>query len=638
MENEKQNDVVEDLIVNNEPTTESASVPETLVIETAPVVEEQLEEVLEPVSVENNVDAPVVDNNNIEGEVATNNEVILEPVPSQAQVNDSMSPALAVDTPVDVNVVEVAPVPAVEEPVLVENPNLTDVSAANIDVPNINSGIATDTPEQMPAPVVNPVDGGSTVDALEKPKKKKTGLIIGIIVVLVAVIAVVGVFVAKSMMSNPYKIFTTLVDEGYTEVANILKEADKKSIKYNFDDTLVLNGNIKLNSSMTELESYLAYDYDYKIGLDPKGEKVEAGLSMNKDGQAQLDVFLYIIKNMIYIKSDKAYDKVLYSQSDENVFVDVNFDEYKTNYTIDDVNKLIELYLGYVKKAVKEDKFTTEEGTVKYEGKDLEVNKIKYELTKDEQYEFANSIYESMKADNEFKGLVKKITGLTDEDYADFLDDMKPESSDYENADTATFYIYTTGFFPSVVGIGMTSGKTVMDFVGDDEKAEFAFTENGVVVNANIKDNVIDGKFQDGKSSTTFKITTKETDKTTNADVELGLTQEGKTINLNFSINNEKVNDKKVTNKLTVNLKVPMDGDTLSVGAVLTNNLEIGAKVVDVDTTGAVLLETLTDADLQVIYNNVKAASTGSPLELLFLLLEANTEPVEPFVDYNIVG
>ena len=74
-------------------------------------------------------------------------------------------------------------------------------------------------------------------------------------------------------------------------------------------------------------------------------------------------------------------------------------------YVDEYINKLIELYFGYIKKAVKEDKFTTEDGTVKYDNKDLEVTKIKYEMNSNDQFEFANSIYESMKNDNEFKEL-----------------------------------------------------------------------------------------------------------------------------------------------------------------------------------------------------------------------------------------
>lgn len=645
MENEKQNDVVEDLIVTNESTTEPASVPETLATETTPVVEEQPEVILEPVSVENNVEAPVVENNVVEGESATNTEVILEPVPSQAEVvlepapEAVVTPEVAPETPVaaEANPTEVptdAPVVApVDAPAVVDPVTPTDVPATNMDVPNVNPGVGTDA--TTPTPVAP--EGNATPAAVEeKPKKKKTGLIIGIIVALVIVIAVVAVFVVKSAMNNPYKVFNALVDKGYTEVSTALKEADAKSIKYNFDDTAVIEGNVKVNSDYEAIKPYLAYDYDYKLGLDPKGEKVELGLSMNKDGQVTIDGFIYIIKNMMYIKSDKAYNKVLSYQNEESIFADINFDEYKTNYTVDDVNKLLELYLGYVKGAVKEDKFTTEKGTVKYNGADLEVNKIKYEMTKDEQYEFANSVYESMKADNEFKTLYMKITGCTAEEYAEELEDMKPEQDAYKEAETQTYYIYTEGFFPTVVGVGLTEGANVMNLVGKDEKYELTVTGKDSTLNATINGDVIEGSMSEEGTNMSFKLTLKETDKGASADLKMSMTEEGQSYSVSVTMTNEKVNDKSVTTKLSLSATMPMETETLTIGADIENKVTIGGEVANVNTTGAVDVNTLTEADYQTIYNNIKTASAGSPLELVIMLLESEMNTEEPEVQYNI--
>ena len=372
MENEKQNDVVEDLALDNQLTIDTTSVPETLVTEAAPVMSEV--------------------------------------------------------------------VPVVENQPIVNNVN---VPATNMDVPNVNPGVGGDVVNPA-LEVAMPMDNSAAVVVPEQPKKKKTGLIIGIIVVLLVVIAaVVTVFVIKSMRSNPYKIFNAVVDKGYVEISTTLKEVDKKLIKYNLDDSIVMSGNVKLNSNIPDISSYLTYDYDYRLGFDPNKEQIDLSLGMKKDNQVVIDGLLSIVKDTLYIKSDKAYDKVLYAKNEESVFAGLNFDDYKNNVNVDDVNKLIELYLGYVKKAVKEDKFTTEDGTVKYNNKELEVTKIKYEMNGNDQFEFANSVYESMKNDNEFKELVKKITGLKDEDYNEFITVLKPIQDEYANSKTITYYIYT---------------------------------------------------------------------------------------------------------------------------------------------------------------------------------------------------
>lgn len=608
MENEKQNDVVEDLTLNNQPTTDTTSAPETLVTDAAPVINEQPEVVLEPVAVENNVETPVVDNN---VEVAVNNEVILEPVPSQAQMEGEqvVEPSLTETVPVVENV---------------------DVPNANMDVPNVNPGVGGDVVNPTPE-VAMPMDNGAAVVTPEQPKKKKTGLIIGIIVALLIVIAVVAVFVVRSMKSNPYKIFNALVDKGYVEISTTLKEADKKSIKYNLDDSIVVSGNVKLNSNMTEIASYLDYDYDYRLGFDPKKEQIDLSLGMNKDNQVVINGLLSIVRDTLYIKSDKAYDKVLYAKNDESLFADVNFDEYKTNVTVDDVNKLIELYLGYIKKAVKEDKFTTEDGTVKYNGKELEVTKIKYEMNSNDQYEFANSIYESMKSDNEFKELVKKITGIKDDEYSELIGELMPTQEEYAESKTITYYIYTQGFFPEVVGFGVVEGDIVADFIMEDEKGELTITGDGDTLKATVNDDVIEGSLTGKTENITFKIVTKETEKTMGADIDFGLTEDGQSVDVKLSVNFEKVSDKKVTTTYDASVSTNALGNDLTVGIQLKNDVEIGAKLGEVNPVGAVDINTLTDADLAVILNNIKTATVGTPLELLFTIMEE-----EPVVEYNI--
>ena len=582
MENEKQNDVVEDLTIINQATLDTNSNPETL-----------------------------------DSEVAVNNEVILEPVPSQAQIEGVQVPESSL-----VEATEVVGDQSVPENV--------DVPATNIDVPNVNPVVGGDVVNPNPEAAI-PMENSTVYVAPEQPKKKKTGLIIGIIVVLLVVIAVVAVLVVKSMKSNPYKIFNALIDKGYVEISTTLKEADKKIIKYNLDDSIVVSGNVKLNSDKAEIASYFAYDYDYRLGFDPKKEQIDFSLGMNKDNQVIINGLLSIVKDTIYIKSDKAYDKVLYAKNDESLFAGVNFDEFKTNANVDDINKLIELYFGYIKKAVKEDKFTTEDGTVKYDNKDLEVTKIKYEMNSNDQFEFANSIYESMKNDNEFKELVKKITSIKDDEYNELIGDLKPTQEEYKDSKTITYYIYTQGFFPEVVGFGVVGDEIVSDFIIEGEKGELTVTSSGDTLKATINDNVIEGTLKGKTENMTFKVVIKETDNTMEADIDFGLTEDGQSLDAKIIVKYEKLSDKKVTTTYDANISTNALGTELVAGIKLTNEVEIGGKLGEVNPVGAVDINTLTDADFAVILNNIKAATVGTPLELLFLILEE-----QPEVEYNI--
>lgn len=646
MGNEKQNDV-EELLVDNEPATESVNVPETLDINSEPVVEENIEVLIENEGEDNKVE--VLEEEKA-SEVSNNDEVILEPVPSQAQmtgvtenVQEISAPPVQevvteVATPVEeanvaaVSTEEVQNVENVSEAVQprVENTNSTEVSTVavnvdvpatnmdapnvNSDVPNVNSEVVAEVANSNPAPVVNNVDPGT--------KKSKAGLIIGIIIALLVAIAIlVGVVVIKSM-STPYNIFNALVDRGYEEISTNLKELDQKYIKYNMEDTIVTNGNIKINSNLSDYSQYFAYDYDYKVGLDPKNKQVEVAAAIKKDNQVAIDVFMHLIGEKLYIKSDKAYNKVLYSNLGENVFDEINFDELKTNYTVDDINKLIELYFGYIKKAVKEDKFVTEKATIKYENKELEVKKHLYEMNNNEQFEFANSIYEDIKNDNEFKSLVKKITNLTDEEYNEILTEMKPEKEDYEEVKPISFYIYTKGLFPSVVGFGMADADNSINFIGEeDEKIEYAYVSKNLNVSGFINGDVIEGTATAGSDNVTYKATMRETENSIGANIEVKLTIEDTPVNVKFDFETKKVNEKKMTNKFSGEVKLNMaDMGDITVGADITNDIEIGAKLGELDVTNAVDMETLPESEQAVILNNIMEAATGTPLELIFNL------------------
>ena len=129
----------------------------------------------------------------------------------------------------------------------------------------------------------------------------------------------------------------------------------------------------------------------------------------------------------------------------------------------------------------------------------------------------------------------------------------------------------------------------------------------------------------------TFKVVIKETDNTMEADIDFGLTEDGQSLDAKIIVKYEKLSDKKVTTTYDANISTNALGTELIAGIKLTNEVEIGGKLGEVNPVGAVDINTLTDADFAVILNNIKAATVGTPLELLFLILEEQQE-----VEYNI--
>ena len=252
-------------------------------------------------------------------------------------------------------------------------------------------------------------------------------------------------------------------------------------------------------------------------------------------------------------------------------------------------------------------------------------------MNSNDQFEFANSIYESMKNDNEFKELVKKITSVKDDKYNELIGDLKPTQEEYKDSKTITYYIYTQGFFPEVVGFGVVEDEIVTDFIIEGEKGELTVTGSGDTLKATINDNVIEGTLKGKTENMTFKVVIKETDNTMEADIDFGLTEDGQSLDAKIIVKYEKLSDKKVTTTYDANISTYALGTELIAGIKLTNEVEIGGKLGEVNPVGAVDINTLTDADFAVILNNIKAATVGTPLELLFLILEEQQE-----VEYNI--
>jgi len=219
-------------------------------------------------------------------------EIVADNVEKELPIDEGKSEV--VDSTEEVTKDETSIGEVVEESVIENVPNV-DTVVASVDVPVIEKTVEPVINDS----VVNDVSLDNSGNS--KPKSKmKTGLIIGLVVLLIAIVG--GVFGYKMYVSNPLKLYKSVLNNGYEYFSGVLDEFDKNTIKYNFDESIVIDGKLKLNSDLEELSPYTGYDYGFKLGLDPKQEKVEVGLSMNKDGQVTLDGFMYLINNFIYMK------------------------------------------------------------------------------------------------------------------------------------------------------------------------------------------------------------------------------------------------------------------------------------------------------------------------------------------------
>jgi len=553
-------------------------------------------------------------------------EIVADNVEKELPIDEGKSEV--VDSTEEVTKDETSIGEVVEESVIENVPNV-DTVVASVDVPVIEKTVEPVINDS----VVNDVSLDNSGNS--KPKSKmKTGLIIGLVVLLIAIVG--GVFGYKMYVSNPLKLYKSVLNNGYEYFSGVLDEFDKNTIKYNFDESIVIDGKLKLNSDLEEISPYTGYDYGFKLGLDPKQEKVEVGLSMNKDGQVTLDGFMYLINNFIYMKSDKLYDKVLFTKSEEDIFAEINFDEIKADYNYKDIDKLLEKFTGYIENSLIEDNFKKEDGTVKLDGKSVKVTKVIYSINGNTAYEMITSITNDMKKDEEFIDLLVKISGLEKKEIKESLDSIEINKEDFSGEETVDFCIYTKGFFAKVIGFGVEVEDVTMSYVSDNDRSEFSVVNEESILTAVTEKGVTKGSLKvEGVEYLTFKYSSEQKDKTAKSSLEIAVNEDGEKINIIIDMESKNVNDKRAESKLGIDIKYVGATQSMNFGIDFEYNIEVGAKVGDVNTTGAVDMNTLSEVELQKILTNLEKAVEGTPLEILFLNEEDDDYYYDDDYDYN---
>lgn len=460
---------------------------------------------------------------------------------------------------------------------------------------------------------------------VEKKHKDKKLIILILVVLLIALV----IFGIKLYLGDSKVLLKGALNRGYTSISELLDEIEKNELDYNSNESMVMNGNLKLNTNLEELAQYTDYTYDFNIGMDLKAEQMEVGLSMNKDNQTVINGLAHVIKNIAYLKSDKIYPQMLYMDMGSNMFEEMKEETTQTiNY--DDVDKLVNKFTMYLDNAFNRDAFTKEEATIKVNGNDVVVTKHNYEFNEENSYDFMSSILTSIKEDEEFIELLAKVTSVDIEEIKEMLNEETIEKEDFEGMEKFNFCLYTKGFFPTVVGLELYDSETSMLATKDGEREELVIKSSDFNMNLVTENDVTTGSVKsEGEEVMSFKLTAQKSGQTTTEIVEFDVKN---IFNGKVELKTDRISDKKMEMTVSANLEMPAEEGTTTLGADFNYSLAIGGKLSEINTEGAVDFNTLTEADLQQISTNFTNAIAGTPLELLLTL--SDTE--EPAVDYRI--
>lgn len=459
-----------------------------------------------------------------------------------------------------------------------------------------------------------------------KPTNKKIKNIDFIIVILGILLVILVIAGYKSYLENSTVLFKTTINKGYNELSELLTDSKEKSFEYNYDEPIVINGNLKTSTNMEELISYLSYNYDFNIGLDPKTKKINLDFAMNNENEPIIDSLFYLTSDKLYIKADKIYSQVLYSDIDYNIFEKLNTEEQQSTYK--DIDKLVEKMATYLKDALNDSDFVKENEKIKINNHEINATKHIYKIDSNEAYRLAKSINNSIKEDQEFIEILAKITSTKKSEIEKELKEYSVDKEDYEDIEEVNLNIYTTGFFPKLLGMGISTTTTNITYFEEDDRGEFNLITDKTTINAIIKDEIITGDIKEAdKIVATFQVKTEENEKNSKTIIEFNMAES--TTNFNITIENKELTKKQVETSININIGIEDQEDIKTIGVELKYNAEIGKEVTKIDTEVAKDMNTLTEEEQEQIFTNIQKVLEVTPLRAL--LTTDNSEIEETY-------
>lgn len=408
-----------------------------------------------------------------------------------------------------------------------------------------------------------------TVDTTSSnaPKNK---LIPVIVVALVALIILAGGF--YYYFSKPSKIVTNIINTAYENFSDIIN----KDVDFDYKkDSMLITGNLNVDTSIDGLEDLKKEDVAYRVGLDYGNKKVEVGAELKENKKSIINAILYVIDDEAFVSLEDDYDKIIKIDDADFDFSDVFEVTDEMEITNDDVDFIAKEFKDILIESMNMEKLEKSSDTIEVDGKDVKVNKITYNLDEENVEELMENIIDNMLAN---KDLLKKLSKLSDTDIDDIKDSLKEAKEDAEYEDIGELNIYTKGFMNKVVKIEIEAEDTVFG------------------VNFNKDNSEVYAKEDD----TNITLTINEySDEEVNVDYLIKIDDEK--IKGNITATSKEVKDNKYEGKFSFDFEYG-EYDF----KVFTNyKLEIGAKIANIKTKDAVNYSELDETEMNEVASDI---------------------------------
>lgn len=468
-------------------------------------------------------------------------------------------------------------------------------------------------------------DVGFVETGLGTPKKKKTGLVLTIVIILIIALGLVGYFVIYPMIKSKYldkpeNVYETTIKSLFNGISTASEEIIHTKAIYDVD--------LALDSNMDVLKDFTGYNFQINLGVDPVNKRLQEGINI-KNNNVENSYYYYIKNNKIYEKistyKDNAYIYLGESTDEVNSLFDKLNNEdilnVSNNLKSEDLNYLIEKLSSALINSIDTSKLNKEDATIVINKETLKVTNNKYVINTDTYVSMVNSIIDEFTNDDKVLEILAKYNDASKDELKKYLEEAKiTDSKDLDI--NITTNIYTYGKTNDIIGIAINDDKDNLNFhyYFKDEYFEVNLvtkTDNEItgkkdtnsIELVGIKDGVITNVTLTYNSKKVLTLKIREwSDSIIDLDYEIVI--ENNVVSGSFKLNRD-VNTSRA--KYNIDFTLKAGDEYLTVKANI--NIDWTSEVANINTDAAV---TLDDNELTMQRNAFMKAIQNTPIGKLF--------------------
>ena len=456
-------------------------------------------------------------------------------------------------------------------------------------------------------------------------EKKKSGLTIAIIALVVIAILGVGGYFAYNKFFNksPKDVYTTNLKSAIKKVNNSINEV----AKYYQNE---VKGSVKVDGLLFTMSGFdIINDYEFTIAnkVDENNKialtSFEIADTKNKN---KLDADIYLKDGDIYLDLNDTYKGIIKLTNDmdeetrnifKNTLSDLGNNNYvKFSYLLD---KITNLYLA----TLENEDFKQENVKITINGKEKNLTSTSVIYTEEKANKALKSVVKGLLDDEVSISYISNITNTSIDDVKEELNDILNDEIEGKSDKTLNVSIYTKG--SNLAGLEMSFDGEALRFFDVDKDIELTYTDafklignydkgGKITLSVNTDDKLVEvlnltvNEYTDNKADVDFKISDKLFGESDSSSM---------TPSISGNIKNEKSTNGTTTNeKTTLALTLDIEGMTSKVTLNFDTTSSTKTANIDVDLSSAKELSEKTEMELETkLMEKIQSFSIYKALE-----------------------